>query len=104
MASRQKLEAQKQENLGVQKVGKSTLGPHPRVSLTRTQEFGKLKDDESIYKMVGPVLLKQDKSEAESTVNGRLEFITTEMYVFFFAAPFKGLKLTPRPVRGLRSR
>lgn len=61
MTSRQKLEAQKQENLGVQ------------------SEFEKLKDDETIYKIVGPVLLKQDKFEAEGTVNGRLDFITKEM-------------------------
>jgi prefoldin beta subunit len=59
--SRQKLEAQKTENFGVQK------------------EFAKLKDDETIYKLIGPVLMKQDKVEAESTVNGRLEFIGKEM-------------------------
>ncbi|KAL1843971.1 hypothetical protein VTJ49DRAFT_6375 [Mycothermus thermophilus] len=60
--SRQKLEAQKQENLGVQK-----------------QEFAKLKDDETIYKLVGPVLLKQERTDAESTVSGRLEFIDKEI-------------------------
>ncbi|OIW26853.1 Prefoldin [Coniochaeta ligniaria NRRL 30616] len=59
--SRQRLEAQKTENLGVQK------------------EFAKLKDDETIYKLIGPVLLKQEKAEAESTVNGRLEFIGKEI-------------------------
>ncbi|KAI2603326.1 Prefoldin beta-like protein [Hypoxylon fragiforme] len=59
--SRQKLEAQKQENSNVQK------------------EFERLKNGENIYKLVGPVLLKQDKIEAESTVNGRLEFIGKEL-------------------------
>ncbi|KAL2268793.1 hypothetical protein VTJ83DRAFT_3639 [Remersonia thermophila] len=59
--SRQKLEAQKQENLGVQK------------------EFAKLKDDETIYKLIGPVLLKQDRTDAESTVSSRLEFIEKEI-------------------------
>ncbi|KAI1771059.1 Prefoldin beta-like protein [Hypoxylon cercidicola] len=59
--SQQKLEAQGQENTNVQK------------------EFERLKDGENIYKLVGPVLLKQDKVEAESTVNGRLEFISKEM-------------------------
>ncbi|KAK3348660.1 Prefoldin [Lasiosphaeria hispida] len=59
--SRQQLEAQKQENLGVQ------------------TEFAKLKDDETIYKLIGPVLLKQDRVDAESTVNGRLEFIDKEI-------------------------
>lgn len=61
ISSRQKLEAQKTENTGVQ------------------SEFQKLKDGEEIYKLVGPVLLKQDKVEAEATVTGRLEFIGKEM-------------------------
>lgn len=61
ISSRQKLEAQKTENLGVQ------------------GEFNKLKEGEDIYKLVGPVLLKQDKVEAEATVKGRLEFIGKEM-------------------------
>ncbi|KAH7362168.1 Prefoldin [Plectosphaerella cucumerina] len=59
--SRQQLEAQRQENLGVQ------------------EEFNKLKDGERIYKLVGPVLLQQDKIEAESTVQGRIEFINKEI-------------------------
>ncbi|KAI7777786.1 hypothetical protein LA080_003063 [Diaporthe eres] len=61
VSSRQKLEAQKQENSGVK------------------SEFGKLKDDEAIYKLVGPALLKQDKVEAEGIVDGRLEFINKEI-------------------------
>ncbi|KAK8087673.1 prefoldin subunit 6 [Apiospora hydei] len=42
-------------------------------------EFDRLKEGESIYKLVGPVLLKQDKVEAEGTVKGRLEFIGKEV-------------------------
>ena len=45
------------------------------------QEFKTLQDDSTIYKLVGPVLLKQDTSEAKSTVEGRLEYIGKEMYV-----------------------
>ncbi|KAL2108014.1 hypothetical protein VUR80DRAFT_4367 [Thermomyces stellatus] len=59
--SRQKLDSQRQENEGVKK------------------EFDNLKDGEVIYKLVGPVLLKQEKFEAESTVKGRLEFISGEI-------------------------
>ncbi|KAH8166970.1 hypothetical protein CIB48_g1306 [Xylaria polymorpha] len=59
--AQQKIEAQRQENIGVQK------------------EFERLKDGESIYKLAGPILLKQDKVEAESTVKGRLEFIGNEL-------------------------
>lgn len=38
-------------------------------------------DTSTIYKLVGPVLLKQDRTEAVATVNGRLEYIGGEMYV-----------------------
>ncbi|EAW21612.1 tubulin-binding prefolding complex subunit YKE2 [Aspergillus fischeri NRRL 181] len=59
--ARQKLESQQQENKGVQ------------------GEFDKLDEDSKIYKIVGPVLLKQDKNEAVMAVNGRLEFIEKEI-------------------------
>lgn len=42
-------------------------------------EFAQLDDESNIYKLVGPVLLKQDKAEATMAVNGRLEFIEKEM-------------------------
>ncbi|GJC87441.1 prefoldin subunit [Colletotrichum tofieldiae] len=76
--SRQKLEAQKQENLGV-KEASSRSAFSMTMRLMSPQEFDKLKDGEQIYKLVGPVLLKQDKIEAESTVKGRLDFITKEI-------------------------
>ncbi|KAJ5103736.1 prefoldin subunit 6 [Penicillium argentinense] len=59
--ARQKLESQQQENQGVQ------------------SEFAQLDDESNIYKLVGPVLLKQDKAEATIAVNGRLEFIEKEI-------------------------
>ncbi|KAF1973542.1 Prefoldin beta-like protein [Bimuria novae-zelandiae CBS 107.79] len=59
--ARQKLESQQQENSTVKK------------------EFDLLDDDATIYKQIGPVLLKQDKTEAVMSVNGRLEFITKEI-------------------------
>ena len=42
------------------------------------QELALLNNDDDVYKMVGPVLLKQDLDEAKSTVNKRLEFIASE--------------------------
>jgi prefoldin beta subunit len=59
--ARQKLESQQQENKAVQK------------------EFATLDDEASIYKLVGPVLLKQDKTEAVLAVEGRLSFINKEI-------------------------
>lgn len=44
-------------------------------------EFASLDEESNIYKIVGPVLLKQEKNEAMMAVNGRLEFIEKEMYV-----------------------
>ncbi|KAK4611763.1 Prefoldin subunit 6 [Fulvia fulva] len=61
VSARQKLESQQQENVGVQK------------------EFNGLADDATIYKLVGPVLLKQDTTEAKSTVDGRLSYIEQEI-------------------------
>lgn len=43
------------------------------------EEFDTLDDEANVYKLMGPVLLKQDKSEAEDNVNKRLEFITAEI-------------------------
>ncbi|CRG85669.1 prefoldin beta subunit [Talaromyces islandicus] len=59
--ARQKLESQQQENKSVQ------------------AEFASLDDDANIYKLVGPVLLKQEKSEATMAVKSRLEFIEKEI-------------------------
>lgn len=50
-----------------------------RAGLTSPQEFKGLGEDETIYKLMGPILLKQDRAEAESTVKGRLDFISSEM-------------------------
>ncbi|KAH7345994.1 Prefoldin [Pyrenochaeta sp. MPI-SDFR-AT-0127] len=62
--ARQKLESQQQENTTVKK------------------EFDILDDDANIFKQIGPVLLKQDKTEAVMAVNGRLEFIDKEIKRF----------------------
>ncbi|KAJ9497311.1 Prefoldin subunit 6 [Exophiala xenobiotica] len=59
--ARQRLEAQQQENKAVQ------------------QEFASLTEKAGIYKLVGPVLLKQAKTEAVSAVDGRLDYIGKEI-------------------------
>ncbi|KAF1984041.1 Prefoldin beta-like protein [Aulographum hederae CBS 113979] len=61
VSASEKLDSQKTENLSVQK------------------EFKTLAEDANIYKLVGPVLLKQDKSEATMAVDGRLEYIEGEI-------------------------
>ncbi|KAL0073524.1 Prefoldin [Phycomyces blakesleeanus] len=59
--SRQRLDSQQQENELVNK------------------EFGLLKSDANIYKLIGPVLVKQDKSEATTNVKNRLDLIGSEI-------------------------
>lgn len=38
-----------------------------------------LDDDARVFKLVGPVLIKQDHAEAASNVNKRIEFIKKEL-------------------------
>ena len=44
------------------------------------KELDLLDDEAKVYKLVGPVLLKQDVDEAKTNVNKRLELINTELY------------------------
>ncbi|KDE04085.1 hypothetical protein MVLG_05455 [Microbotryum lychnidis-dioicae p1A1 Lamole] len=61
VAHRQRLDAQQSESQAVQK------------------EFATLTPDNSVYKLVGPVLLKQDPTEAKANVEKRLQFINSEI-------------------------
>lgn len=47
------------------------------------QELDLVHDETKVYKMVGPVLLKQDLEEAKTNVNKRIEFINHELYLNF---------------------
>ncbi|KAG8963279.1 hypothetical protein FRC05_004795 [Tulasnella sp. 425] len=59
--NRQRLDAQLTENEQVQK------------------EFAQLKPANTIYKLIGPVLVKQEQSEAKQNVEKRLDFIKGEI-------------------------
>jgi len=61
ISQRQLLEAQLKENEAVAK------------------EFSLLKPNSNIYKLLGPVLLPQDKPEAVGNVKKRIEFIKSEI-------------------------
>eukprot|EP00638_Chattonella_subsalsa_P017672 CAMPEP_0117833968 /NCGR_PEP_ID=MMETSP0949-20121206/10630_1 /TAXON_ID=44440 /ORGANISM="Chattonella subsalsa, Strain CCMP2191" /LENGTH=142 /DNA_ID=CAMNT_0005675717 /DNA_START=30 /DNA_END=458 /DNA_ORIENTATION=+ len=43
------------------------------------QELDLLEDDAPVFKLLGPVLIKQDLMEAKDTVEKRIEFIQREM-------------------------
>ncbi len=51
-----------------------------------SQEFAKLTPSNAVYKLIGPVLVKQDQAEAKTNVNTRLDFIKGEMCVFTWVA------------------
>ena len=82
MTARQKLAAQQQENLGVKKVP-SPFVPRPSFShMTQmTQEFSNLNSTapSPIYKLSGPILLRQSRDEAGLAVDARLDFIGKEL-------------------------
>ncbi|KII93807.1 hypothetical protein PLICRDRAFT_36048 [Plicaturopsis crispa FD-325 SS-3] len=59
--ARQRLDAQLSENELVKK------------------EFTQLTPENVVYKMIGPVLVKQDQGEAKANVQTRLEFISGEI-------------------------
>jgi len=61
MAARQKLEAQLTENNIVK------------------EELDLLDSQNTVYKLIGPVLVKQDADEAKATVAKRLEYINGEI-------------------------
>ncbi|XP_074872756.1 prefoldin subunit 6 [Carettochelys insculpta] len=61
MAARQKLEAQLTENNIVK------------------EELGLLDATNTVYKLIGPVLVKQDMDEAKATVSKRLDYISGEI-------------------------
>lgn len=46
------------------------------------QELDLLDDSSQVYKMVGPVLMKNETDDAKQTVNQRLELISGELWVF----------------------
>lgn len=61
MEARQQLDSQLRENEQVAK------------------EFSKLNDTNQVYKLIGPVLVKQDQVEARTNVDKRIEYIKGEM-------------------------
>lgn len=86
---RQRLDSQLTENEQVKKVSRRLCmafsyqkkAAFANVRRFASQEFAILKSDDTVYKLVGPVLLKQEQSEAKTNVDKRIDFIQGEMYV-----------------------
>ncbi|KAE8655326.1 Prefoldin subunit 6 [Hibiscus syriacus] len=43
------------------------------------KELGLLNEDANVYKLIGPVLVKQDLAEANANVSKRIEYISAEL-------------------------
>ena len=80
-ASRMQLDTQVNENKTVKEVALSSEEKncvYPTHTFTSLQELDRLEEGAVLYKLVGPVLVKQELSEAKLTVEKRLKYITKE--------------------------
>ena len=48
-------------------------------NVTYFKELDRLDADDTVYKLVGPVLVKQDLTESKQNIAKRIEYITAEM-------------------------
>ncbi|CAI2182039.1 6445_t:CDS:2 [Funneliformis geosporum] len=75
-----RLEAATTEYQRLQKELTNAIEARQRLdSQLQENEFKLLKEDANIYKLIGPVLIKQDKIEATSNVDKRLDYIRSEI-------------------------
>ncbi|KAI8609516.1 Prefoldin [Chytriomyces sp. MP71] len=84
-ATQQQLERQVTEFQSLQKEystavsSRSTLEAQLKENEMVKKEFDALKDDSTVYKLIGPVLVKQDRPEAAANVSKRIEYISSEI-------------------------
>lgn len=80
-----RLNAEIEKAQGIQKEIQKIFQLHRQLSAQLSEnenvieDFGLLNESNAIYKLVGPVLVKQDLSEAKETVSKRISYITSEM-------------------------
>jgi len=80
--ARQRLDSQLSENEMVKKVRKGDDLQLPRyLRMRRPQEFAQLTPNNTVYKLIGPVLVQQEQAEAKTNVDTRLDFIRGEMCI-----------------------
>lgn len=48
------------------------------------QELDLIDEENVVYKLIGPVLIRQDLEEARQNVAKRVDYIQQEMWVFFY--------------------
>ena len=60
------------------------------------QALDALKEGESVYKLMGKVLVKQDVADARSTVTRRLEFISSDVCVRYICGEARDARVRVR--------
>ena len=60
---------------------------HPVATRVCAQELELLEEDASVFKLIGPVLVKQELVEVKNNVTKRVEFIKNDMCVLLRCAP-----------------
>ncbi|VVA93025.1 unnamed protein product [Arabis nemorensis] len=60
-------------------LGKIQKGKYSEESSDKEEELDLLEEDANVYKMIGPVLVKQDLAEANANVRKRIEYISAEL-------------------------
>ncbi|PHU03960.1 hypothetical protein BC332_29211 [Capsicum chinense] len=50
------------------------------------KELDLLNEDANVFKLIGPVLVKQDMAEAKANVKKRIEYISTELIQYYSAS------------------
>ncbi|XP_069602389.1 prefoldin subunit 6 [Ranitomeya imitator] len=84
----EKLQAEVTKYQQVQKDISSNMSVRQKLEVQLTEnnivkdELALLDDSNTVYKLVGPVLVKQDLEEAKSTVDKRLQYINGEIKRF----------------------
>ncbi|KAJ3332947.1 hypothetical protein HDU76_012516 [Blyttiomyces sp. JEL0837] len=58
---------------------RSTLESQLKENEMVKKEFDNMKGDGKVYKLIGPILVPQDKGEANANVKKRIEFISGEI-------------------------
>ncbi|KAG6416683.1 hypothetical protein SASPL_124118 [Salvia splendens] len=87
-----KLEKDIQKNQQVKKKYTIQLGENELV----LKELDLLNDDTNVYKLIGPVLVKQDLAEANANVRKRIEYISAELYALLSLLMFANCQATTK--------
>ncbi|KAJ3416515.1 hypothetical protein HDV05_001252 [Chytridiales sp. JEL 0842] len=68
---------QKEYSRAVQ--ARSTLESQLKENEMVKKEFDNLQDDVNVFKLIGPVLVKQERAEAKTNVSKRIDYISGEI-------------------------